>query len=116
VLRWLWEAAGKQESRMVLLMNLDTTGTVRNTSLTDSVLQEMCAILNDAWQAVVKAESRIGNISSFAISRSERGAFATPFSQLRSVVQGMTSPVMTARTGIVCPSMPEIHRQMINGV
>lgn len=57
VLRWLWEAAGMTESRMVLLMNLVTLGTVRNTSLIDNVLQEMCALLNDAWQAVEKAEA-----------------------------------------------------------
>jgi len=40
------------ECKMVLLMNLDTLGTEKNRQLTDSALQEINAIIADAWQKV----------------------------------------------------------------
>lgn len=49
VLRWLWEMASAPECRMVILMNLDTLGTVRNPQRIDSLLHEMSALIGDAW-------------------------------------------------------------------
>ncbi|MGC6031560.1 hypothetical protein [Enterobacter kobei] len=42
----------------------------------------------------------ITSITPIIVNRSVRGAFTTPFNQLKAQVQAMAVPVATARTGI----------------
>ena len=84
---------------MVLLMNLDTLGVWRD----DVVQQEMSGILREAWRTVTGTDSNVTRMASFIISRTGRCSFSQPFSQLQARVNEMVSPVMTARTGVVCP-------------
>ena len=84
---------------MVLLMNLDTLGVGRD----KVVQQEMSGILREAWRTVTGTDSYITRMASFIISRTGRSSFSQPFSQLQARVNEMISPVMTARTGVVCP-------------
>ena len=44
ILRWLWEPVSAAECKMVLLMNLDTLGAMRETPTGDGVVQEINAI------------------------------------------------------------------------
>jgi hypothetical protein len=99
VLRWLWESVSAPECKMLLLINLDTLGAWRD----EVVQQEMSGILSEAWRTVKHADNNVASIASFIISRSDRVSFTLPFSQLQTKVNEMVSPVMTARTGVVCP-------------
>ncbi|HHR4016621.1 TPA: DUF3296 domain-containing protein [Salmonella enterica] len=103
LLRWLWEAASAPACRMILLMNFDTLVAVRKPPLMDSVLQEMYVVIRDAWRTVTDADNRVVSMSSSIISRTDRCSFTRPFSQLQTRVNEMVSPVMTARTAVVCP-------------
>lgn len=103
VLRWIWESVSMAECKMVLLLNIDTLTGVRTPALTDSVLQEMYAIIGDAWRTVTGTANNVAGMSSFIISRPEREAFTTLFGQLQLGVDEMASPVMTTRTDAVCP-------------
>ncbi|MDN8599751.1 DUF3296 domain-containing protein [Citrobacter sp. S2-9] len=103
VLRWMWETVSEPECRGIMLMNFDTLGTVRNPPLIENTLQEMSALIDDAWRKVTEAESRAITMSSFIISRSDRCSFTQPFSHLLTRVNDMASLVMTARTGVICP-------------
>lgn len=102
VLRWLWEAASAPGCGMIMLMNLDTLGTVSNPPLMDSVLQEMNTSIREAWRTVTHADNNVDSMLSFIISRTEGCLFLQQFSQLQSRVNEMVSPVMVARTGGVC--------------
>lgn len=99
ILRWLWESVSVPECKMVLLLNLDTLGAWCN----EVVQQEVSGILREAWHTVTHADNNVACILAFTISRSEKGTFTVPFSQLQTRVNGMASPTMTARTGVVCP-------------
>ncbi|MBD8109264.1 MULTISPECIES: inovirus-type Gp2 protein [Erwiniaceae] len=99
VLRWMWESVSAPECKMVLLMNLNTLGFWRD----EVVQQEMSGILREAWRTVTGADSNVTRMASFIISRTERCSFSQPFTQLQARVNEMVSPVMTARTGVVCP-------------
>lgn len=99
ILRWMWESASAPECKMVLLMNIDTLGAWRD----EVVQQEMSGILREAWRTVAGTDNNVASMLSFIISRTEGCSFAPPFSQLQSRVNEMISPVMVARTGVVCP-------------
>lgn len=99
VLRWLWESVSAPECKMLLLINLDTLGAWRD----EVVQQEMSGILSEAWRTVKHADNNVASIASFIISRSDRVSFTLPFSQLQTRVNEMASPVMMARTSLVCP-------------
>ncbi|EHW5160890.1 inovirus-type Gp2 protein [Escherichia coli] len=99
VLRWLWESVSAPECKMLLLMNLDTLGVWRD----EVVQQEMYAVIRDAWRTVTGTDSNVTSMVSFIISRTEGCSFARPFSQLQTRVNEMVSPVMMARTAVVCP-------------
>lgn len=103
LLRWLWEAVSAPACRMVLLMNLDILVAVRKPPLMVSVLQEMYAVIRDASRTVTDADNRVVSMSSSIISRTDRCSFTRPFSQLQTRGNEMVSPVMTARTAVVCP-------------
>lgn len=103
ILRWLWEGASVPECGMIVLINLDTLETVSKTSLMDSVLHDMYAIIGEAWHSVTGTDNSVASIASFIISRTDRCSFSQPFSQLNAMVNEMVSPVMVARTGVVCP-------------
>ncbi|EGS1688177.1 inovirus-type Gp2 protein [Enterobacter cloacae subsp. cloacae] len=99
VLRWMWESVSAPECKMLLLMNLDTLGALRD----EVVQQEMSGILIEAWCAVMHADNNVASMLSFTISRAEGCSFALPFSQLQARVNEMISPIMVTRTGVVCP-------------
>ena len=99
ILRWIWESVSAPECKMVLLLNLDTLGAWRD----EVVQQEMSVILREAWRTVTGTDSNVTSMASFIISRTERCSFSQPFSQLQTRGNEMVSPVMTARTGVVCP-------------
>lgn len=99
VLRWLWESVSAPECKMLLLMNLDTLGDWRD----ELVQQEMSGILREAWRKMMHADNNVASMLSFTISRTEGCSFTLPFSQLQARVNEMTSPIMVARTGVVCP-------------
>ncbi|TXE37246.1 inovirus Gp2 family protein [Serratia marcescens] len=102
LLRWVWEAASAPECKMVLMLNLDTLGTERNPQLTDSALQALNGIIAEAWQTVAgTACIGVTSMAQNIISRAGRDAFTTPFNRLKTRVQEMTLPVMTARTGVI---------------
>ena len=102
LLRWVWEAASAPECNMVLMLNLDTLGTERNPQLTDGAFQGLNAAIADAWQTVAgTACTDVTSITPIVISRAGRDAFTTPFNRLKTRVQEMTLPVMTARTGVI---------------
>lgn len=102
ILRWIWESVSAAECKMVLLMNFYTLGAMRETPTGDGVVQEIYALVRDAWRRVTKADDDIVHITSLFISRSGNGAFTAPFNRLQASVQEMASPVMVARTGVVC--------------
>ena len=87
--------------RLVLMMNVDTLGGGNNSQLNDNALQDMSEIICDAGQATssIRYET-VTNMTSLTISRSGRGAFSSPFNQLKSWVQAMEAPVTTVRAGI----------------
>ncbi|HDG8094050.1 TPA: DUF3296 domain-containing protein [Klebsiella oxytoca] len=104
LLRWIWEAASAPECKMVLMLNLDTLGTERNPQLTDGALQGINTIIVDAWQTVAgTACTGVTSMTQNIISRAGKGAFTTPFNRLKTQVQEMTLPVMTARTSVISP-------------
>ncbi|ECY3795837.1 DUF3296 domain-containing protein [Salmonella enterica subsp. enterica] len=103
ILRWIWEPVGTAECKMVLLMNLNTLETVRDPSLIDSALQEMNAAISDAWWTVAGVDNNVTSMSSFIISRSDKNAFSVPFGRLKAGMDNMVPPVITARTGVICP-------------
>lgn len=96
ILRWMWESVSAPECKMVLLMNPDTLGR-------DSVEQDMSAIIGDAWRTVGEADNPVAGISSFIISRADQYSFTRSFIQLMARINEIASPVMMARTGVVCP-------------
>lgn len=88
---------------MVLLMNLDTQGMIQDAPPAASVLQGMSMIITDAGRVVTDAVDGITGMSSFIISRAERGGFTQSFNLLQARVQEMASPVAMTRTGVICP-------------
>jgi len=99
ILRWMWESVSAPDCKMVLLMNLDTLGAWRD----EVVRQEMSGLLREAWRTVIHADNNVTSMLSFTISRTKGCSFALSFSQLQTRVNEMISPVMVARTGVVCP-------------
>ncbi|WP_370429500.1 inovirus-type Gp2 protein [Klebsiella aerogenes] len=100
ILRWLWESVSAPECKMVLLMNLDTLGAARHAQRVENSHQAISEIIRDAWQTVTGVDyDGITSMTPLIISRSVRGAFTTPFNQLKAQVQTMEAPVATARTG-----------------
>lgn len=100
ILRWLWEAVSAPECKMVLLMNLDTLGATRHVQRVENALQTISVAIADTWQTVTSIDHNgITNIVPLIINRSVRGAFTTPFNQLKAQVQAMEVPVATAKTG-----------------
>ncbi|HBM3061557.1 TPA: inovirus-type Gp2 protein [Klebsiella oxytoca] len=99
ILRWMWESVSAPECKMVLLMNLDTLGAWRD----EIVQQEMSGILREAWCTVIHADSNVASMLSFTISRTEGCSFLPQFIQLMAKINEIASPVMMARTGVVCP-------------
>ncbi|MGX5076474.1 DUF3296 domain-containing protein [Enterobacter mori] len=99
ILRWMWESVSAPECKMVLLMNLDTLGAWRD----EVVQQEMNGIFREAWRTVTHADNNVASMLSFTISRAEECLFAPPFSQLQARLNEMISPILVARTGVVCP-------------
>ncbi|EEN2098301.1 hypothetical protein G5H88_003731 [Salmonella enterica subsp. enterica serovar Florida] len=89
---------GTAECKMVLLMNLDTL-VVRD----EGALQVMSKLLCEAWLGVSEAQDGITDIMPIIINRSGGGAAMTPFNQLKTQVQSMVTPVLIARTGVICP-------------
>jgi hypothetical protein len=69
----------------------------------DSVEQDLRAIIDGPWRTVVEADYTVAGISSFIIGRTDCFLFTRLFSQLQKRVNEMASPVMTARTGGICP-------------
>ncbi|WP_436883341.1 DUF3296 domain-containing protein [Enterobacter asburiae] len=101
LLRWLWEAVSAPECRMVLLLNLDTLGAARNAQCVENALQAISVAIADAWQTVTGLDHHgITSMTPMIINRSVRGAFTTPFNQLKALVQTMQAPIATARTGV----------------
>ncbi|HCC3327761.1 TPA: inovirus-type Gp2 protein [Salmonella enterica] len=101
LLRWLWESASAPACRMVLLLNLDTLGAGGQTRLAENSHQAISEIIRDAWQTVTGVDhDGITNMTPMIINRAVRGAFTTPFNQLKALVQTMHAPVATARTGV----------------
>ena len=100
LLRWLWEEGSASECKMVLMMNLDTLAPI--TQPVESTLLAFSGIIRDAWRRVTDGEHEgMVDITPLVINRSAQGAFALRFGQLQARVQGMTLPVMTARTGVI---------------
>ncbi|CAI2535876.1 Uncharacterised protein [Serratia proteamaculans] len=100
LLRWIWGSTCASECQMVLMMNLDTLAPI--TQPVESTLQAFSGIIHDAWRRVTDGEHEgVVDITPLVIDRSAQGAFALRFSQLQARVQGMTLPVMTARTGVI---------------
>ena len=62
VLRWMWESVSAPECKMVLLMNLDTLGALRDVV----VQQDMSRILREAWCAVIHTDNNVTSMSSRA--------------------------------------------------
>ena len=86
---------------MVLLLNLDTLGTIRDVQLIESARLAISEILRDAWLTVTCMErSGVTNITPIIINRTGRGDFTTPFNQLTSRVNAMITPVTMARTSV----------------
>ena len=99
VLRWMWEATSAPECGMIMLMNLDTLGSGSSAQHVENAMQAMGELLREAWLAVCGAEHNgVTNLTSVILNRSGLGVFTMRFSQLKATVQGMTLPVMTARS------------------
>ncbi|MCS4267732.1 DUF3296 domain-containing protein [Serratia sp. BIGb0163] len=104
LLRWIWGSTCASECKMVLMMNLDTLTPM--TQPVESTLLAFSDIIRDAWRRVTDGEHEdVVDITPLVINRSAQGAFALRFSQLQARVQGMTVPVMTARTGVITPRL-----------
>ncbi|MGC6031573.1 hypothetical protein [Enterobacter kobei] len=87
--------------RMVLLLNLDTLGSVRNAQRVENALQAISVAITDAWQTVTGLDHNgITSMTPLIINRAVPGAFTTPFNQLKALVQSMAVPVATTRTGV----------------
>ena len=99
ILRWMWESASAPERKILLLMNLDTLGALRD----GVVQQDMSRILREAWCAVIHTDNNVTSMSSFIISRSDKNAFTVPFSRLKARIDKMLPPVTTARTSVIFP-------------
>lgn len=100
LLRWIWGSTCASECKMVLMMNLDTLAPIAQP--VESTLLAFSGIIRDAWQRVTDGEHEgVMDITPLVINRSTQGAFALRFGQLQAMVQGMTLPVMTARTGVI---------------
>lgn len=59
ILRWLWEAGCVPESRMIMLMNLDTLDVLREGRLPDSSRLEINAIISNAWRAMAGVDGYV---------------------------------------------------------
>lgn len=99
LLRWIWEAASAPECKMGLLMNLDTLGAVRD----EGALQVMSKLLCGAWLTVPEVHSSITDIMPIIVNRSDSGTATMPFNQLKTQIRSMVTPVLIARTGVICP-------------
>ena len=101
ILRWIWGATSAPACRMALMMNLDTLGGGNNSQFNDNALQDMSEIICGAGLAVSGVHyDVVTNMTLLTISRSGRGAFTSPFNQLKSWGQTMKAPVTMVRTGI----------------
>ncbi|EAP1708033.1 inovirus Gp2 family protein [Salmonella enterica] len=98
ILRWIWESASTQDCKMVLLMNLDTLGAVRN----EGALQVMSKLLCEAWLTASEVHCGITDIMSIIVNRSYSGTAMMPFHQLKAQIRLMVTPVLIARTGVTC--------------
>lgn len=98
ILRWIWEPVCTAECKMVLLMNLDTLGVVRD----EGALQMMSKLLCEAWLTVSEVHDGIAGIMPIIINRSDRETIMTSFHQLKAQVLPMVSPVLVVRTGVTC--------------
>lgn len=83
---------------MVLLMNLNTLGVVRD----EGDLQVMSKLLCEAWLTVSEVHDGIEGIRPIIINRSDRGTNMASFHQLKAQVLPMVAPVLIARTGVTC--------------
>ena len=100
LLCWVWSSTCASECQMVLMMNFDTLAPIAQP--VDSPLLAFSGIIRDAWRRVTNGEHEgVMDITPLVINRSTQGAFALRYSQLQARVQGMTLPVMTARTGVI---------------
>lgn len=87
------------------MMNLDMLAPM--TQPVESSLLAFNDIIRDAWRRVTDGKHEgVVDITPLVINRSAQGAFTLRFSQLQARVQGMTVPVMTARTGGITPRLP----------
>lgn len=97
LLRWIWASTSAPECRVVLLMNLDTLGAVRD----EGALRDISEIIRKAWLTVTGTDRNgVTNIMPIILNRSGRGTFTTPFNQLSAQVKSMVEPLATARTGV----------------
>ncbi|EBG4357951.1 DUF3296 domain-containing protein [Salmonella enterica subsp. enterica] len=99
ILRLIWESVDTVECRMVLLMNLDTLGAVRD----EDALQVMGRLLCETWWMVSETRNGITDIMPIILNRSDSGTALMPFNQLKTQVQSMVAPVLIARTVVICP-------------
>ncbi|WP_193162855.1 hypothetical protein [Enterobacter ludwigii] len=85
------------------MLNPDTLEDGHTALRAESHPEEMSALLRDAWLTVCGTEHNgVTNLTPDILNRSGRGVFTRRFSQLKAMVQGMSLPVMTARTGVIC--------------
>lgn len=101
LLRWVWESSSAAQCKMVLLLNHDTLGAIRDVQLIENVQQAVSEMLSDAWLTVTGTDRNgVTSITPIILSRIDRGTFTTPFNQLKAQVLAMQAPVETARTGV----------------
>ncbi|EPA7335172.1 inovirus-type Gp2 protein [Escherichia coli O13,129, 135:H26] len=100
IMRWIWESVGTVECKMMLLMNLDTLGAVSDD---EGAQQVMSKLLCEAWLIVSEVHCGITDIMPIIVNRSDSGTAMTPFNQLKTQLQSMVTPVLIARTGVICP-------------
>lgn len=84
---------------MVLLMNLDTLGTVRD----EGALQVMSRLLCESRLTVPEVHCGITDIMPIIVNLSDSGTAIMRFNQLKIQVRSMVTPVLIARKGVICP-------------
>lgn len=100
LLRWIWEAASAPECKMVLMLNLDTLRRTHD----ESAMQVISDILRESCLTVTGADcTGVTDITPAILNCPDRSAFRMRFSQLKATVEGMSLPVITARTGVIGP-------------
>ena len=86
---------------MVLLLNLDTLGAIRDGQLIEDTQQAISEMLIEAWLTVTGADRYgVTNITPVILDHADRGSFMPSFNQLKTQVQTMPEPVATAGKGI----------------